>query len=546
MYNISRACTVYCQGPLLQAVQLSGLFNDSKTFVDMPMLYEPEETLAAFNQIINPLTNTSALQKFLNDYFLPAGSDLVDWLPTDFQEVPPIVKDMPSTYHYRTWTYDLNQLWKVLGRNISTEVVAHPEKHSFVPRKHAMMVPGGRFRESYYWDSWWIVRGLLVCDMYNTSRDVIENLLDDVDNFGFVPNGGRIYYLDRSQPPLLSEMVLTYYDYMLHKFGPHDSLYTFLNSSYVLLQREYDWWMNETNGHVVEMPSRGSGSEVYRLNRYHSFYTTPRPESYAADYANSQSDVNTVDEVNHFYRNIRAGAETGWDFSSRWIADLYNVSSIDTSNIVPVELNSIMYKLELNLMKIGEVLQGLQDKGVWTTASKNYSEAAMLRYDAIQIYLFDNSSYHWRDFNISSGQWAVRTPPSYTGSATSLTSNVMDDDYQDDNINDYPYGEYSTVAYWIPMWAGIFPPPASMNPLDLFSSQFVPWTYKPNKHVQNKLVKSFNSSGLIQRAGVLTTTLPTGQQWDSPNAWPPLVLMAIEGLRNVGSSSSLMLAVSLF
>jgi alpha,alpha-trehalase len=97
-----------------------------------------------------------------------------------------------------------------------------------------MVVPGGRFRESYYWDSYWIIRGLLVCNMTTTAwcvchfivrcyctltfavfiifRSVISNLLEDVTNFGYVPNGGRVYYLDRSQPPYLTLMIAEYLD----------------------------------------------------------------------------------------------------------------------------------------------------------------------------------------------------------------------------------------------------------------------------------------------------------------------------------------------
>lgn len=46
--------------------------------------------------------------------------------------------------------------------------------------------------------------------MHDTVRGMIENFLSMVDRFGFVPNGGRIYYLSRSQPPLLIPMVSTY------------------------------------------------------------------------------------------------------------------------------------------------------------------------------------------------------------------------------------------------------------------------------------------------------------------------------------------------
>ncbi len=163
---ITSACTVYCEGPLLHAVQLSGIFKDSKTFVDMPLIYGPKETLSAFD-LVN-VNNKTAMEVFLNDYFLPAGSDLDSWVPADFTTTPDLlnrVKD-PSFY---TWASDLNNLWLVLGRQVNESVLEHPEKHSYLPRKYPMMVPGGRFRESYYWDSWFIIKGLLVCDMHDTS-----------------------------------------------------------------------------------------------------------------------------------------------------------------------------------------------------------------------------------------------------------------------------------------------------------------------------------------------------------------------------------------
>jgi len=81
-------------------------------------------------------------------------------------------------------------------------------RYSILRRRYPVIIPGGRFRESYYWDSYWIVLGLLACDMTSTAKGLVQNLLDDVSTYGFVPNGGRIYYLNRSQPPLLSDMVV--------------------------------------------------------------------------------------------------------------------------------------------------------------------------------------------------------------------------------------------------------------------------------------------------------------------------------------------------
>jgi hypothetical protein len=65
----------------------------------------------------------------------------------------------------------------------------------------------GRFREFYYWDTYWIVKALLHCDMAQTVKGIIENFLSMVQTYGIVPNGGRIYYLKRSQPPFLTLMV---------------------------------------------------------------------------------------------------------------------------------------------------------------------------------------------------------------------------------------------------------------------------------------------------------------------------------------------------
>lgn len=540
MINITRACLIYCEGPVLNSIQLSGIFQDSKTFVDMPMIYEPEVTLDAYYNITDP-TNTTLLEEYLANYFLPPGSDLVDWVPTDYTESPDILKSMPDTYEYKQWTSDLNNLWLVLGRNISQSVVDHPEKHSFTPKKYPMIVPGGRFRESYYWDTYFIIRGLLICDMNITSYHIIHNFFEDVSNFGFIPNGGRIYYLDRSQPPLLSEMVMTYVEYMSQQLAIEthshihltSDLYQFLNLSLTILEEEYNWWMNIQDGsmevnlnnnfndstvlgqlnHVIFMKNPYNLSDYWTLNRYYSNYTTPRPESYAEDYENSESNSRTTDETSYFYHSIRAGAETGWDFSSRWIKGLYNISNIGTIDVIPVELNAYLYKFELNLAKINSLLlQYSGDDIRYSSVTRNYTLAAYKRYQAIQYYMWDNSSYHWRDFNISSEKHVI-------------LQNATD--------------TFTSVAYYLPIWAGICPVNPYWEIVD-----YIPWERYCDTISSNLLIESLQNSTLLQPGGVLTTTVNTGQQWDAPNAWPPLVFLLIEGLRNLPTIPALQLSVS--
>lgn len=66
---------------------------------------------------------------------------------------------------------------------------------------------GERFREQYYWDTFWVIRGLIVCGMDQTAADLVRNLVYMVEQFGHIPNGSRQYYANRSQPPLLSMMI---------------------------------------------------------------------------------------------------------------------------------------------------------------------------------------------------------------------------------------------------------------------------------------------------------------------------------------------------
>lgn len=68
-------------------------------------------------------------------------------------------------------------------------------------------MPGGRFQESYYWDTYWIVIGLITCDLLDTAEGLIENFIMSIEKYGFIPNGCREYYLNRSQPPFFALMV---------------------------------------------------------------------------------------------------------------------------------------------------------------------------------------------------------------------------------------------------------------------------------------------------------------------------------------------------
>jgi len=186
------------------------------------------------------------------------------------------------------------------------------------------------------------------------------------------------------------------------------TLDAFIQMAYPLLKQEHAWFMRIGNGHAVKI---SLGGFSYLLNRYHSNDTTPRPESYKEDYITAAS-VSIPNKRNTLFQNIRAGAETGWDFSSRWIPHpqssatdralptqqvSLNLSQIQTSNIVPPDLNAIMYLFENNLANLAAsaAISIPEDVVAYTAASS-------ARREAIRNVLFDEDLSCWSDFNLTS------------------------------------------------------------------------------------------------------------------------------------------------
>jgi neutral trehalase len=406
-----RACELFCEGPVLAAVQSARLYNDSKTFVDMPALMDPPDIHAAFaarfpdyvasfseaqGGPLPPHPPRDALLEFVRGHFGAPGSDLVPWVPPDWSPLPPqLVAVRNETL--RLYVLGLNDLWLQLGRRLVDGVRAHPARHTLLHLPHPFIVPGGRFIETYYWDSYWIVLGLLRSGMRATAEGVVLNLVHLTAQLGFAPNGARAYYAvpGRAQPPLLSQMVR-------EVFRASGNV-TFLEHCYAALTHEYSWWMQigteyghavlveegrvggdddddeEGEGGIVEeggedfipgqprrrrssSSSRGRG-RTHVLNRYVTDQHIPRPESYAEDIhtAAAAGHGPTDPSAQILYAEIAAAAESGMDFSSRWFSDGRDISTCDTSHVLPADLNAFLYLMERDLADFARTLADAHD-----------------------------------------------------------------------------------------------------------------------------------------------------------------------------------------
>jgi alpha,alpha-trehalase len=342
-------------------VELQGIFADGKEFADATPKSPPAEILALYHAV-KPLS-PEALKRFVIEHFDLAAAPAA----------PGVVSEpAPIRQHIDT-------LWDRLTRDTRTT----SPYDSLLPLPLPYVVPGGRFRELYYWDSYFTMLGLAESGRRDLLDDMARNFADLIDTYGHVPNGTRTYYLSRSQPPFFYAMV--------GLLSPNDPAAAF--ARYLpQLKAEYAFWMDgakdlaagEAHRHVVGLDD---GSI---LNRYWDDFDAPRDESYREDVAQARA---TPREPAVTYREIRAAAESGWDFSSRWFADSRTLASIDTTEIIPIDLNSLMFGLE-NAIRSGCERSGDRD------CAEDFAGRAAARRAAIDRYLWDPSrgvflDYRW-------------------------------------------------------------------------------------------------------------------------------------------------------
>ncbi|RNA39719.1 Trehalase, partial [Brachionus plicatilis] len=357
---------------LLHIIQMSKVYKDSKTFVDMVTKYGEEVVISNFNKL-GDSPSIEEIKKFLDENFHEVGHDLVQVEPNDWFEHAPFLAKLNDKNLLNFGGY-LNSKWKMLIRNFDRTRVCTDCTSTALFSKNSFIVPGGRFIEYYYWDTFWCIEGLLSSGMTKTAKGIIENFIDVVKVNGFVPNGSRMYYLNRSQPPLLIQMVEAYF----RETGDVQFLADCIES----LDTEYEYWMNNKSI-ILDL-----GGENFRLNLYKVKSFNPRPESYSEDYLNAQNHSNKEE----YFSNIITATESGWDFSSRWLENPCDIKTIQIKNIIPVDLNSIMFMNETSLFKFHKILN--------SEKSGYYERAIKRRHKAINKVFWNKKLNTWGDFNL--------------------------------------------------------------------------------------------------------------------------------------------------
>jgi len=379
---LDRNCKVFCENSIVLELVFGGerLFNDSKSFVDRPLKVSPEDVVEAARNVDS--SSPKAISDFIEQFFWAPGSDLEAGCAGYLSDFDPqhdfsvIRNDV-----LRTFARDLNNLWPLLCKKHSTDMQTHPERHSLLPLRHPIMiVPGGRFREFYYWDTYFIILGLLRSSMWQTSRQILENFAYVIDGLSMVPNGFRSYYRTRSQPPFFTLMVWEY----IRQANDSTAVSEFMPA----MEKEYHFWSQEKNQLQLG---------VHNLARYYDPTPYPRPESYWEDFHNAAESG--LSELGSYYRSIRSAAASGWDFSTRWCwlqnqekegVCSRNLETTATERIIPVDLNAILYRVETIL---SDFWHGLGDDMM----AIRYGDMARRRLNSMEALLWDSAESRYRD-----------------------------------------------------------------------------------------------------------------------------------------------------
>jgi alpha,alpha-trehalase len=306
------------------------------------------------------------------------------------------------------------------------------------------------------------MQGLVRSGHVDLVKGMLDNFAHLINTIGHIPNGNRTYYLTRSQPPYFAAMVGLY-----ARATDTAHALVYLDA----LEKEYAFWMDGADQlkpgqfyrRAVRMP------EGIVLNRYWDDSDEPRPESYRPDVEIGQTLPESLRA--NFYRNARATAESGWDFSSRWMRDPKDLRTLETIDLIPVDLNSLLYNAERTIAALHRFQHGAGDDA----PARRFDSLADARGEASRNMMYEPRLGFFYDVRFRSGERVVDRP-SLAGAA--------------------------------PLYFGIATPEQGVRT----AARLEMWFLKPG--------------------GFVTTNFNSGQQWDGPNGWPPLEWLAIEGVRN--------------
>ncbi len=348
------------------------------------------------------------------------------------------------------------------------------------------VVPGGRFNEMYGWDSYFITLGLLQDGKVGLARSMVDNFAYEIESYGAILNANRTYYLTRSQPPFFTSMIRAVYERLPKTNESKQWLKHVLGMA---IKEYYDVWMNSDRLTWTGLSryfdsGYGQPPEV-EPGHFHVLYDSlaqkyhMTAQQLEAEYTSGKI---RVPELDNYFVHDRAMRESGHDTSYRLIGV--------AANLVTVDLNSLLYKIETDIADIIQNNFGgsIQLENGKTEKAGEWIQHAQKRKQLVTKYLWDEKRGMFFDYNFVKKQQT----------------------------------SYISATTFYPMWAGL----ATKEQAALLVEQALPLLKQPGG-----IAGSTEAS-----RGPITPEHPL-RQWDFPFGWSPHQMIVWQGMRNYGYDS---------
>ncbi|KAF8608406.1 glycoside hydrolase [Ceratobasidium sp. AG-I] len=521
--------SVYCNGTLIHLWNdARDHYGDSKTFVDRASNLSGIQISSDLQKLLQSRNFTAS--NFIREMetrfqFNEPGRELEDYDNSRFPHTPAVIHQIrPQARVFRAWTKIVHHYWNTLDRTMIQKCIsdnkgiaeaqllpgpgsppasaandamiygysASREENcttSIIRLEHPFIIAGGRFREQYYWDSFFVMEGLLAANMTYLARTTLLNFMDEIRSYGFIPNGGRKYYLNRSQPPL--------FVHMLHAYVHSTNDTAILHGALPLAERELRWWAEKRS---VLVRSPNDPTQTHFVYHYNVQANGPRPESYAEDWMTAWCDETppTREDESKIYSELASGAESGWDYTARWMGDPSTLSEdrieqmrrVQIRRLIPVDLNSILFRCHTLMADLYQLSVDDESPYAWQHKRRHEKAASNLKAAVLDL--------HWCEAKSGFYDFELDDPKDSNAPRTGKTRSFW------------------SGAALAPFWSDIWPDSVRSN--------------------QQKAMEAFSGMrDLLKRyQGPLPATVTnSGQQWDFPNAWPPLQYIALKALQNL-------------
>lgn len=281
------------------------------------------------------------------------------------------------------------------------------------------------FEEMYYWDSYFIARGLLATEKNELAEGILENLCYLYKRFHIIPNASRFYFTGRSQPPILTSFIFDIYE-------AQEKSVEWLKEKIYIAEQEYrSVWTNTIQPNIRNVYSG--------LSRYY--------------------DINALNDL--------AEAESGWDMTTRFEGECLD--------FIPIDLNCLLYKYEVDIARAYELFGDDDTKDVWLEKSK-------VRARTVSLELWNEKQGFFFDLNYVRGE----------------------------------HSEVMSLAGYFSLWTGLA-------------------SREQAKDLVDNLDQFIKAGGLATtESDIANDKRDIPKQWAYPNGWAPLHWVVIEGLEKYG------------